>query len=116
MVYFLRHRGAAGMMRSWEKTYEKYQNDLGHYFRFLYHLVRYVDRSATDEKHFYIQILRATLSESELILIAVNCCYGEGRDKFKKLVEDHALLHNLSEKAQREFDLGKMMGSGAFGA
>lgn len=114
MVYMLKNNLSVGLLASWNKTYEKYKNDLGHYFRFLYHVVKFVDQSQVDDKYFYIQIIRATLSESELVLIGANCCYGEGVGKFKELVEKYALLHNLSEDARLTYLFYDMFASGAF--
>lgn len=114
MVYYFRNRTAAGLKVAWEKTYKKYQNDLGHYFRFLYHFVRFIDRSNLDNTYFYVQILRATLSESELILLAGNCAYGEGSEKFRDLVEKYALLHNISERAINDLDMRVAFAAGAF--
>jgi hypothetical protein len=84
---------------AWQHIAKDYENDLNHYFRFMYHMVNYVDTSKMQDKYFYVRILRSNLSESELILLALNCAYGEGREKFKKLVEKYALLHNLSRDA-----------------
>lgn len=114
MLFMLKNNISAGLPATWNKTYDKYKNDLGHYFRFLYHIVKFVDNSSVENKYFYIQILRATLSESELVLIGANCCYGEGVDKFKELVERYALLHNLSEEARRTYLFNEMFAAGAF--
>ncbi|MFW2349898.1 putative phage abortive infection protein [Qipengyuania sp.] len=114
MVYYLRNHTATGMRSAWGKTFSKYQNDLGHYFRFLYHFVRFIDRSGVQDAYFYIQILRATLSESELILLGANCAYGEGAEKFRDLVERYSLLHNLSSKAIDEFEIRGAFAETAF--
>lgn len=90
---------------AWKRTYGYYRNDLGHYFRFLYHVVRFVDRAAGIEKYFYARLVRALLSESELTLVALNCAYGEGEEKFKPLIERYALLHNLSDEARQKWQL-----------
>ena len=62
----------------------------------MYHIVNFVESSEIENKYFYVRILRASLSDSELTLLALNCAYGEGREKFKRLVEDYSLLHNFS--------------------
>lgn len=114
MVYMFRNGSASGWSASWSRTFDKYQNDLGHYFRFLYHIVRYVHHSDAEDKYFYIQILRATLSESELILIGANCAYGEGVGRFQDLVETYALLHNISPEAKAKYKLDEKLALGAF--
>ena len=42
----------------------------------------------------YSRIARSHLSSSQIILIAYNCAVGEGRFKFKSLVEKYSILHN----------------------
>lgn len=84
---------------AWEHVYKSNLNDLNHYFRFLYHVILYIHYSEIENKYFYVRLVRAMLSEAELILIALNCEYGHGQEKFKPLVLDYALLHNLSESA-----------------
>jgi hypothetical protein len=77
-------------------VYFKNRDDLGHYFRLFYHIIRFVDESSIDEKKLYIRIVRATLSNAEIVLLALNCLYGGGKEKFKPLVERYSLLHNIS--------------------
>ncbi|WP_404419384.1 putative phage abortive infection protein [Brevundimonas vesicularis] len=78
------------------KHYEKWRDELGHYFRLTYHIVRFADVNFDPWKAYqYIRLLRAQLSNSEQILIALTCAYGEGRSTFKGWVENYALLHNI---------------------
>lgn len=100
---------------AWNQTSAYYRNDLNHYFRFLYHIVSFVNRSNSPDKYFYIQLLRASLSDSELTLIALNCAYGEGREKFAVLIEEYALLHNISEKSKGQWGLSTKFSGAAFG-
>ncbi len=57
-------------------TYGKYGYMLGHYFRNLYHIVKYIDEDASlktfELKYKYAKILRAQLSAPEINLIAWN--------------------------------------------
>lgn len=80
--------------------YQMYQADLGHYFRFLYNILKYVDASDRDDvdKQLYSNLLRAQLSVDELVLLAYNC-FGPGREKFKPLVEKYDLLQNLESSS-----------------
>lgn len=112
---FLRDRQRlASDQIAWQRTAERYANDLNHYFRFLYHLITYVDRSSVDDKYFYVKLVRASLSDAELVLIALNCGYGEGRPKFKPLVERYSLLHNMSEAQRSMLDLSSVFEPQAF--
>jgi hypothetical protein len=81
---------------SYKKFYDRYKNDLAHYFRTIYQIVSFIDRSNQKEKNFYSNFLRAQLSDSEQILLMYNCSVGKGREKFKALVEKYSLLHNCS--------------------
>ena len=100
--------------KSWEEFSESYKNDLNHYFRMLYHIVKYIKSGPVNNSYFYIQILRSMLSDSELSLLALNCEYGHGREKFKHLVEEFALLHNLSQAEKEHWNLLELYDSGAF--
>lgn len=116
MVRYMANRTSSGDVNvAWSRTAEYYQNDLNHYFRFLYHIIKFVDESEILEKYFYVRLVRAHLSESEMILIALNCAYGEGREKFSILVEKYALIHNISESAKDRWKLDEVLGAGAFG-
>ncbi|WP_231639556.1 putative phage abortive infection protein [Sphingomonas profundi] len=77
------------------KFYDKFEDDIGHYHRTLYHIVRFVDESDGIDKAFYIRLLRAQLSNSEQVLLLYNCSVGPGFEKFRPLIDKHALLHNI---------------------
>lgn len=73
-----------------------------HYFRHLYRIMKFID--SQDEKYLpftkkyeYASILRATLSEYELIWLYYNCLVGPGEEKFKYYLEKYALLKNIRE-------------------
>lgn len=68
---------------------------VGHYFRHLYHIVRFVSESDRPDKQFYTNLVRAQLSTYELALLFYNCLAPVGRRRFKGLVEKYALLENL---------------------
>lgn len=75
-------------------------DSLNHYFRYLYHILKYIDTSRiiTDEqKYEYASILRAHLSTYELILLFYNGLSSNGRDKMKPLMEKYAMLNNLTK-------------------
>ncbi|MCU0440743.1 MAG: putative phage abortive infection protein [Raineya sp.] len=78
--------------------YEDHQSDLGHYFRNLYHLFKFIKLSKIDvsEKQRYASLVRAQLSNDELILIFYNCLSDNGWEKFKPLVEEFHLMKNLN--------------------
>lgn len=77
--------------------YQEWQGSIGHYFRSLYNIVKFVHYSDLADKKFYTNLVRAQLSVYELLLIFYNCEYGMGKDKFKLLIEDYSLLKTLSK-------------------
>lgn len=72
------------------------QNDLGHYFRNLYHIIKFIDKSDIEKKKTYTNFVRAQLSSHELTLIFYNCLADYGSEKFKPLIEKYAMLKNMN--------------------
>jgi Putative phage abortive infection protein len=68
---------------------------VGHYFRTLYNIVKFIGSSKVENQQVYINILRAQLSSAELTLLFYNCISKYGSDKFKPLVEKFGLLENM---------------------
>ena len=85
--------------------YEDYKDDLGHFFRQLYHIIRYIDESDDEEKYRFIKVVRASLSNAQLLLLAYNVISGEGRIKFANYISKYSLLHNLGFE---DDDLGRL--------
>jgi len=86
--------------------------ELGHYFRHLYHIVKFVDNNSyfslsKKEKYLkeydYIKILRAQLSNSELVLLSLNAL-SENGTKFKPLIEKYELLKNINLETEMPDD------------
>jgi hypothetical protein len=78
--------------------YEKNQNNLGHYFRNLYHIIKFVDNSEIEKKKTFTNFVRAQLSSHELALLFYNCLSENGEEKFKPLLEKYALLKNMNRE------------------
>lgn len=100
---------------SYQIIYASYRDDLGHYFRTFYHIVRFINESDIKDKMTYIRLLRATLSNAEIVLIGLNCLHGGGETKLKPLVEKYALLHNISSEFAEKWELTTQFDSTAFG-
>jgi hypothetical protein len=95
--------------------YEKWKDQLGHYFRLTYHIVKFADENfPTWKAYTYVRLLRAQLSNSEQVLLALNCAHGEGRSKFKGAVEYYALLHNIAAVDRSSLALDVLFEPGAF--
>ena len=84
---------------TYDKIQDFYKSDLHHYFRFLYHILKFIKQADIEEKekYRYASILRATLSAYEIILIFYNCLHKYGTSHFKPLVEELSFLKNLDD-------------------
>lgn len=79
---------------AYEFGYEQHEHLLGHYFRNLYRIVKFVDDANVEDADNYIGVIRAQLSSAELQLLFYNL-FGPGRAKFLPLAEKYDLLDNL---------------------
>ncbi len=84
--------------RTYHTFFEANQAEVGHYFRSLYNIVKLVDQSELEDKRLYTNLVRAQLSSLELILLFYNCLSDLGREKFKPLIEEYALLKTVPRK------------------
>jgi len=83
---------------TYQDFYDTHQQEIGHYFRSLYHIVKLVDNSDVQDKRLYTNLIRAQLSSFELTLLFYNCISELGRDKFKPYIEKYSLLKNMPKK------------------
>lgn len=72
------------------------QTYVGHYFRTLYNIIKFIETSKVETPQIYVNILRAQLSSSELNLLFYNCLSKYGNMKFKPYVEQFGLLENMT--------------------
>jgi hypothetical protein len=79
---------------AYKEFWLKHQLELGHYFRFLYNIIRFIKESGYQDGP-YIRLIRAQLSDQELLLIFYNCVASKHGERFKELVEEFALLDNM---------------------
>lgn len=103
------------------EVYTTVQTDFGHYFRNLYRIIKYVDSTEFVSKselniksddtsteseleyenrnflirYSYTSMVRAQLSDYELLWIFYNCLSQNGNRKFKPLIEKYTLLKNM---------------------
>jgi hypothetical protein len=102
------------------KLYGEYGYLLGHYYRNLYRIVKNI--SDIDEtkiigfdKKYYAKLVRAQLSEYEIILLFYNCIWVNDEDEFKTLIENYEFLEGINYS--KLFDRGhyKLYSEKAFG-
>jgi hypothetical protein len=93
---------------SFPEVFIENQADLGHYFRNLYHILRFVHTSpvlTTSERQFYARIVRAQLSSHELVLLFYNALPpSHGYPKLKFLLDRYDMLQNIDERLLRWAD------------
>jgi len=82
---------------AYDNYYLRHQSDLGHYFRNLYHIFKFINNSSIEDKSRYTSLVRAQLSNDELVLLFYNSISKNGIDKFKPLIEKYHLLKNLNQ-------------------
>jgi Putative phage abortive infection protein len=81
------------IVHSYDNFYNENQSDLGHYFRVLYNIFRYIDQSEFADG-IYAKILRAQLSNQELLIIFYNNATERGK-AFGALAERFELYDNM---------------------
>src|SRR5690606_530372 len=100
---------------AYDKFYTKDKSDMSHYFRTIYHIIKFVDKSEIVNKKQYISIARAQLSSYEQILIFYNCLHENGNEKFKPLIEKYALFKNIDSSLVINQEHLKEYKKGAYG-
>ncbi|GEP10256.1 putative phage abortive infection protein [Methylobacterium gnaphalii] len=92
----------------WASVYRDFWNShrdaLGHYFRLLYNMIRFLETKtprvgeATNKtaRIEYMRIIRAQLSDAELVLIFYNC-FSEHGERLLQYARNYNLFDNLDE-------------------
>ncbi|MBI3125261.1 MAG: putative phage abortive infection protein [Ignavibacteriales bacterium] len=86
---------------AYSKSLESIESKTSHYFRNMYHIVKFIHQSrmitTKDEKQFYIDVLRAQLSRNELNLLYFNLLSeGNGYPRFTYLAKVYNILENVN--------------------
>lgn len=83
----------------YDRLQNEHKSDLHHYFRFIYHILKYINNADIneEEKFKYTSILRASLSAYELVLLFYNCLHDYGKTHFNPLVTKFSMLKNLDD-------------------
>lgn len=85
-----------------EAFHNFYHPYIGHYFRNLYQILKYISKSDFDKitKKFYSNLIRAQLSSNELLLLFYNCIGDVGSVKFRPLLEEFEMLEHMPEDSK----------------
>jgi hypothetical protein len=99
---------------SYRTFWDQKRTDLGHYFRLLYNIIRFIDSSCYKENKIYIRLLRAQISDYELVIIFYNTCVPMGAN-LRHYAEKYSLFDNLDESLLFNPDHKKLIAATAFG-
>jgi hypothetical protein len=86
------------VQQAYERMYSELEPHVGHYFRHLYHILKFVDDSDVADKRRYAKFVRAQLSSDEQTILFYNCLSTFG-ENFKPLAEKYALLQTMNQEA-----------------
>lgn len=75
--------------------FQSHASQLGHYFRHLYHIVKFVDGSSEPNKKKYVDIVQSQMNTDELYLTAINGVSNYGRKRMLPLLDKYSFLENL---------------------
>ncbi|WP_289225764.1 putative phage abortive infection protein [Bacteroides acidifaciens] len=75
--------------------FQSHASQLGHYFRHLYHIMKFVDDSCELNKKKYIDLIQAQMNADELYLTAINGISNYGRKRMLPLLDKYSFLENL---------------------
>lgn len=88
-------------VKSLYKLFDGHENKLGHYYRHLYHMVKFVAEQNTsfisyEEKRKYLRLLRAQLSNYEQAMLFYNyLAYAPEWEESNKFFTNYRMIHNL---------------------
>lgn len=89
--------------------YSEHQAELGHYFRYLYNIIKFVldNKFESDTQKKYLNLVQAQLSNQELGLIFynVNSDLGnnsEGKKQFRDWLDEYSFLENMDPSSLQD--------------
>lgn len=82
------------IVKCFQHFYQDTGHQLGHYFRFLYNILRFLSDSNIENKQLYSRLLRAQLSNQELFIIYYNALTPYGKN-FVPYMQQFKIMDNL---------------------
>ena len=94
------------LIECYEEIYKNNDYNLGHYFRYIFNIVKYVRESFPEDKvaqNKYIGLLQAQLSNDEMALIFYNALskHGknvEGKELFREWLDEYDFFQNIDRR------------------
>jgi hypothetical protein len=88
----------AAVQDVYRRFFNDHQAEIGHYFRNLYHIIKFVNEASLPDTRKYTSLVRAQLSGYEQLLLFYNGLSTYGIEKFKPLIEKFSLLENMPSR------------------
>jgi hypothetical protein len=107
---YLASKGIQGKIFQYD-YFTGYANALGHYYRHLYQMVKFIvnqEGITYSEKRNFLKILRAQLSIQEQIMLFYNwkSTFGyQWENEHNKFFTDYRMIHNIPKQQLLDFDL-----------
>lgn len=79
----------------YQDLFNNHVEQLGHYFRHLYHLIKFIDTHCDNNAQSYVDIVQAQMTTDELYLTAINGISHFGRKRFLPLLRKYNFFENL---------------------
>ena len=87
---------------AYDNVYDGREEQLDHYFRHLYHIVKYTNSASIEEedRRKYVDIVQAQMSDNELYLAFYNGIGRYGREKFLPLMDKYQFIENARSRGE----------------
>lgn len=89
--------------KNYLEVYSSQAYQLGHYFRHLYHIIKYIDEGDIANKKKYTDIVQAQMSDSELYITFYNSLSNHGFIKLYPLLKKYHFFENITSR-NKNFD------------
>jgi len=94
-----------------DSIYKFYRNDLGHYFRYVYNIYKYIEENDSMYS-FHNKLLRSQFSDYELLILYYNCICTRG-EKLQRYAEKYSLFDNMPDDLlvnEGHLEIGRQLG------
>jgi hypothetical protein len=81
----------------YQYVYTLYGTELEPYFRILYNIISFIDKSDIKNKEIYTNLVRGLLSRNEVYMLFYNCLSKYGEEKMKPLVIYYNLIKYIDK-------------------
>lgn len=81
--------------RAYDKFFQAHQSQLGHYFRTIYNIIKFVDKAEPGDPKYYTNLIRTQLSSFEHTLFFYNGRSNYAKEKLYPFIIKYHMLDNL---------------------